>query len=325
MLHVTSILKLNQELHQLLCWKAGVVSATFPYRDVACQPARPRHCSALPLPLPLCPAQEIAIPATSSPTEPTYQQLKTFQQHPSAAARPDGWPDPPGAGRYQGFSQYRPLPLQQQVQVQVEAAADAGDEPPPPPAPQTQLQYFEQQRYVLQAPSSWRRSYEDGDLTPTNEPAPLEAAGTLPRQRPAAARQRPVAKIVAKTRDSDPDCERDGAVKPVKQYGSLPRDPLKRVEVLGAPPAPFSTPQGTPRKPVPAPPRRDSLRAEALAAARHDFPPPPLPLVVRDSGDASDASDCESASPATCRAARNDSSASFKVGGSTGGNGGALW
>ncbi|KAF0305006.1 Caskin-1 [Amphibalanus amphitrite] len=208
--------------------------------------------------------QEIAIPATASPTEPTYQQLKTFQQQP-AAARADSWADP---GRYQGFSQYRPLPLQQ-VQVQVEASADVGcDEPPPPPAPQTQLQYFEQQRY-------------------------------------------------AKTRDSEPESDRDAPVKPVKQYGSLPRDPLKRMEVLGAPPAPFSTPQGTPRKPVPAPPRRDSLRAEALAAARHDFPPPPLPLVVRDSGDASDASDCESASPATGRATRNDSSASFKSTSST--------
>ncbi|XP_043233115.1 caskin-2-like isoform X2 [Amphibalanus amphitrite] len=257
--------------------------------------------------------QEIAIPATASPTEPTYQQLKTFQQQP-AAARADSWADP---GRYQGFSQYRPLPLQQ-VQVQVETSADVGcDEPPPPPAPQTQLQYFEQQRYVLQGPSSWRRSYEDGDLTPTNEPVPLEASGTLPRQRPGAGRQRPVAKIVAKTRDSEPESDRDAPVKPVKQYGSLPRDPLKRMEVLGAPPAPFSTPQGTPRKPVPAPPRRDSLRAEALAAARHDFPPPPLPLVVRDSGDASDASDCESASPATGRATRNDSSASFKSTSST--------
>ena len=44
--------------------------------------------------LPLLPSpQEIAIPATAGPTEPTYQQLKTFQQGPAGAAWPDVWPD----------------------------------------------------------------------------------------------------------------------------------------------------------------------------------------------------------------------------------------
>ncbi|XP_037073920.1 uncharacterized protein LOC119095143, partial [Pollicipes pollicipes] len=60
-----------------------------------------------------------------------------------------------------------------------------------------------------------------------------------------------------------------------------------------------------------------AAEAAQLAAARQAFPPPPLPLVVRDSGDTSDTSDCESGSPATCRAGRNDSSASFKSTSST--------
>ncbi|XP_037073919.1 caskin-2-like, partial [Pollicipes pollicipes] len=182
--------------------------------------------------------QEIAIPASSSPTEPTYQQFKTF--HHAGPAR-DGWAETAAAGRFQGFSQYRPLPLQQ-VQAQVEPAGEPGDEPPPPPAPQTQLQYFEQQRYILQAPP-WRRSFEDGDVTPTNEPALLDGAGTLPRPRAPAARPRPVAKIVAKTRDTEPAGAADP---PPKGYGSLPRDPLKRPDA--ARPA-FSTPQSTPKKP----------------------------------------------------------------------------
>ncbi|GAB0093917.1 uncharacterized protein DMENIID0001_091090 [Sergentomyia squamirostris] len=46
----------------------------------------------------------------------------------------------------------------------------------------------------------WRRSYEDGDLTPTNEAGCMEmgqGGGTLPRQARVGARTRPVAKVVA--------------------------------------------------------------------------------------------------------------------------------
>lgn len=51
--------------------------------------------------------------------------------------------------------------------------------------------------------AGWRpRSYEDGDITPTNEPGLLyEGGGTLPRPR-GVIRPRPVAKIAAKARDA---------------------------------------------------------------------------------------------------------------------------
>lgn len=45
----------------------------------------------------------------------------------------------------------------------------------------------------------WRRSYDDGDITPTNEIAIgcCEGGGTLPRQRCAIPRSRPIAKVQA--------------------------------------------------------------------------------------------------------------------------------
>ena len=121
--------------------------------------------------LPILPSpKEIAIPATDDPTEPTYQQLKTFQEGPAGAAWPDVWLD-----------------------------------------------------------------------------------------------------------------EKPASVKPVKQSGSLPNDPLKRTETLGAP-------LSSARAPRAGRCHRGASRLLASAAA--------VALVWRDSGDESDTSDCD-ARPAT--------------------------
>lgn len=69
-------------------------------------------------------------------------------------------------------------------------------------ADNTQVRYYQQ-------PIGWRPwSYDDGDITPTNETALLyEGGGTLPRPR-GVIRPRPIAKITAKARETFPDFEK---------------------------------------------------------------------------------------------------------------------
>ncbi|XP_047109502.1 caskin-2 isoform X5 [Schistocerca piceifrons] len=90
-------------------------------------------------------------------------------------------------------------------------------------ADNTQTFYYQ---HAVHGPGGWRpRSYDDGDITPTNEAVALhEGGGTLPRPR-GLVRPRPVAKIVAKTRNDGstfavPDFEKPGST----YYKSLPRD-----------------------------------------------------------------------------------------------------
>ncbi|VEN56995.1 unnamed protein product, partial [Callosobruchus maculatus] len=84
------------------------------------------------------------------------------------------------------------------------------------------------QSFYYQQPVGWRiRSYDDGDITPTNETALLyEGGGTLPRPR-GVIRPRPVAKIAAKARETFPDFEKP-QFNPEKygnpQYKTLPRE-----------------------------------------------------------------------------------------------------
>lgn len=104
-------------------------------------------------------------------------------------------------------------------------------------------------------PGGWRpRSYDDGDITPTNEAVPLhEGGGTLPRPR-GLVRPRPVAKIIAKTRQ-------DGSTFNVQDfdkavfYKSLPRDLIDISK--------YNLEQYSPKKRPPSPPKRQSSRSGA--------------------------------------------------------------
>lgn len=69
----------------------------------------------------------------------------------------------------------------------LESLEDAPLSYPPPPAPPSHPQMVD-----------WRpRSYEDGDLTPTNDGSAIDTVGggTLPRPRHCLVRPRPVAKV----------------------------------------------------------------------------------------------------------------------------------
>lgn len=89
-------------------------------------------------------------------------------------------------------------------------------------ADNTQTFYYQQQGI------GWRpRSYDDGDITPTNESGLLyEGGGTLPRPR-GVIRPRPIAKIAAKARETFPDFEKpqfNTETYAGAQYKTLPRD-----------------------------------------------------------------------------------------------------
>lgn len=58
------------------------------------------------------------------------------------------------------------------------------------------LAYPPSPTHIQPPQTEWRpRSYEDGDLTPTNEAAIEAGGGTLPRPRHCLVRPRPVAKV----------------------------------------------------------------------------------------------------------------------------------
>lgn len=99
-------------------------------------------------------------------------------------------------------------------------------------ADNTQTFYYQQHQLTPMPSGGWRpRSYDDGDITPTNEAAVAlhEGGGTLPRPR-GLVRPRPVAKITAKTRPTTndgstfiiPDFEKPSSF--CGTYKTLPRD-----------------------------------------------------------------------------------------------------
>ncbi|XP_033213629.1 caskin-2 isoform X1 [Belonocnema kinseyi] len=113
----------------------------------------------------------------------------------------------------------------------LESLEDAPVTYPPSPAP-----------VVHPQPVDWRpRSYEDGDLTPTNEGSIIEVGGgTLPRPRHCLVRPRPVAKVMATP----------------GQFKSLPRDFDNKYQLTYGL---ESSPNLSKRRP-PSPPRRQSSR-----------------------------------------------------------------
>ncbi|XP_012271628.1 caskin-1 isoform X2 [Orussus abietinus] len=113
----------------------------------------------------------------------------------------------------------------------LESLEDAPLGYPPSPAPSLHPQAVE-----------WRpRSFEDGDLTPTNEPSAVEAGGgTLPRPRHCLVRPRPVAKVTATT----------------GQFKSLPREFDNKYQLTYG----LESSPHLPKRCPPSPPRRQSSR-----------------------------------------------------------------
>nr|CAD7460443.1 unnamed protein product [Timema tahoe] len=139
-------------------------------------------------------------------------------------------------------------------------------------AENTQTFYYQHQV------GGWRpRSYDDGDITPTNEAVALhEGGGTLPRPR-GLVRPRPVAKIIAKSRQDFAVQEFEKPPAPAINYcgtyKSLPREMidiskynLENYSYRGDMPPPQKgneSPRCTPKKRPPSPPKRQSSRGEA--------------------------------------------------------------
>lgn len=147
----------------------------------------------------------------------------------------------------------------------------------------TQIFYYQQS-------IGWRpRSYDDGDITPTNETTLLyEGGGTLPRPR-GVIRPRPIAKITAKARETFPDFEKP-QFNPEKyippQYKTLPRDLIDTSK--------YHIQYGTPlmsKKMPPSPPKRqldvsgDSQEQTTTAEIHHVQTSSPLPLPAYPSSD----------------------------------------
>ncbi|XP_025996410.1 caskin-1 isoform X1 [Solenopsis invicta] len=113
----------------------------------------------------------------------------------------------------------------------LESLEDAPLGYPPSPAPISHPQ-----------PLDWRpRSFEDGDLTPTNDASVIDAGGgTLPRPRHCLVRPRPVAKVTATP----------------GQYKSLPRDLDNKYQLTYG----LESSPHLPKRCPPSPPRRQSSR-----------------------------------------------------------------
>lgn len=138
----------------------------------------------------------------------------------------------------------------------------------------------------------WRRSYDDGDITPTNDSS-YEGGGTLPRPR-GLVRPRPVAKIQATPayREKSPDYTYDEIAYSARlqrvAYGASPHvarkpppDPPKRQSSQYAPFSRFgqTTVEIHPEKSLPlslpAYPSSDSLSVSLDSTGL--LPPPPAP------------------------------------------------
>ncbi|XP_025837705.1 uncharacterized protein LOC108737168 isoform X2 [Agrilus planipennis] len=166
------------------------------------------------------------------------------------------------------------------------------------------------QVFYYQQFSGWRpRSYDDGDITPTNETSLLyEGGGTLPRPR-GVIRPRPIAKITAKARESFPDFEKP-QFNPEKyttpQYKTLARDlidttkyhiqygsPVMNKKIPPSPPKRFDSSSSSQSQetttvevhhvqtssplPLPAYPSSDSLSISLDNQGELPLPPPPAP------------------------------------------------
>lgn len=153
----------------------------------------------------------------------------------------------------------------------------------------------------------WRpRSYDDGDITPTNETSlSYEGGGTLPRPR-GLVRPRPVAKITAKTRESFSDFRKPtfstekwnpqnnvpfktlpNYIEGVQQYNvhysphmekKLPPSPPKRQDSCSENvETTVEIHQTSSPLPLPAYPSSDSLSISLDAHGELPLPPPPAP------------------------------------------------
>ncbi|XP_050300979.1 caskin-2 isoform X3 [Anthonomus grandis grandis] len=156
------------------------------------------------------------------------------------------------------------------------------------------------QTFYYNQPIGWRpRSYDDGDITPTNETSLLyEGGGTLPRPR-GIIRPRPIAKITAKARETFPDFEKP-QFHPEKygnpQYKTMPNSYIQ----YGSPMMGKKIPPNPPKRrdsecteetttveihhvqtssplPLPAYPSSDSLSISLDSNGDLPLPPPPAP------------------------------------------------
>ncbi|ERL89619.1 hypothetical protein D910_06984 [Dendroctonus ponderosae] len=156
------------------------------------------------------------------------------------------------------------------------------------------------QTFYYNQPTGWRpRSYDDGDITPTNESGLLyEGGGTLPRPR-GIIKVRPIAKITAKARETFPDFEKP-QFNPEKygnpQYKTLPNTYIQ----YGSPMMGKKIPPNPPKRrdsecteetttveihhvqtssplPLPAYPSSDSLSISLESGGDLPLPPPPAP------------------------------------------------
>lgn len=168
--------------------------------------------------------------------------------------------------------------------------------------------YYQQQ----QQPLRWRRSYDDGDITPTNETTLFyEGGGTLPRPR-GVIKPRPIAKITAKARETPatttafPDFEKPHFNPDYSslQYKTLPRElitnskymqysPLMGKKIPPNPPKRQDSDIGGGNEqtttveihhvqtssplPLPAYPSSDSLSISLDSQGDLPLPPPPAP------------------------------------------------
>jgi hypothetical protein len=152
-----------------------------------------------------------------------------------------------------------------------------------------------QQLFYYQSPP-WRRSYDDGDITPTNETALMyeTGGGTLPRPR-GIIRPRPVAKIAGQkqppreysmTLSHHPMMEKHSQYAVYHQhqvYGSpsmnkkLPPNPPKRLDSCCGESETTTVEIHASPLPLPAYPSSDSLSISLDAQGDLPLPPPPAP------------------------------------------------
>ncbi|KAJ8978643.1 hypothetical protein NQ317_002280 [Molorchus minor] len=142
------------------------------------------------------------------------------------------------------------------------------------------------QTFYYQQPIGWRvRSYEDGDITPTNETGSLyEGGGTLPRPR-GIIRPRPIAKIAAKARETFPDFEKPqfSPDKYGNQYKTIPRDLIESNKYH----IQYNSPLMGKKIPPNPPKRQDSESNEQTTTVEihHVQTSSPLPLPAYPSSD----------------------------------------
>lgn len=125
--------------------------------------------------------------------------------------------------------------------------------------PASAVQFNSKPQLSLQTNGFIQRSYDDGDITPTNESVGLyeSGGGTLPRPRNAA-KYRPVAKVTAKTRVDVHEIP----AHILKQEALLDSTNDKTYPSDSANTTPTPTPISTPKKMPPPPPKRSHSLTE---------------------------------------------------------------